>query len=373
MERIEKLDTAPAIGLIALKGTEKWVDGIAYYLKQIYEMKDIQVINLNLPRFSTGDAKGVLNETVRGMDVFILVDVGNYDCEYAMFNRKSFMSPDEHFQDLKRTISAIGGKADRITVIMPMLYAARQDRRLLRESLDCAVALRELENMGVKNIMSFDVHDDRVSNAVPFVSFDNLMPTYQVIKALNRDFPEVVTEKNQLVVVSPDVGATNRNILYSTELDTEMGLFYKRRSRDVMVDGQYPITVHKYIGPDVKGKDVFIYDDIIASGGTMLDVMKKMKDMGARKVFVAVTFGLFTEGVEKFNRAYEEGLFDAIFSTNATYRSPELLNEPWYKEVDLTKYMAYYVYCINQGKSISQILNPHVKIHELIDHSREGQ
>lgn len=354
------------IAIIPLLGTEEISEEIKKYLNEIYEQKESKIIPLNLIRFSTGDAKAVLRETVRGKDVFIVADVGNYNCRYMMYGKETFMSPDEHFQNLKRVISAIGGKANRITVIMPMLYSGRQDRRVSRESLDCAIALRELENMGVNNIMSFDVHDDRVQNAIPLIGFDNLIPIYQVIKTMKRVFPTVNLNEKSMIVVSPDVGGANRNLKYSNELQLEMGLFYKRRNFKELINGKYPVAIHKYIGPIVKGKDIFMCDDLIASGETMLDVIIKLKELGANKIFIAATFGLFTEGIDKFNKAYEEGLFEAIFITNATYRSDVLLNAPWYKEVNLSQYIAYYIYCINTGKSISNILDPHEKIQKLL-------
>ena len=269
----ENVSTTTPIAVLPLYGTEELTQKICYYLNSIYSSGKSQIIDIKMLRFSTGDAKAQLGDTVRGMDVFIIMDVGNYSCQYLMYGKEVAMSPDEHYQNLKRAISAIGGKANRITIISPMLYAARQDRRIGRESLDCAVALRELENIGVKNLMAFDVHDDRVQNAVPFMGFDNLMPVYQVIKTMNKYFPDIVYKEDNMLVVSPDIGATNRNLLYSNELGLDMGLFYKRRSRKKMVNGKYPVEVHKYIGPELDNKDVLIVDDMIASGETILDVV----------------------------------------------------------------------------------------------------
>ncbi len=353
------------IAIIALDGTEEFARKINRYLNEIYSEGNSQIIDTTILRFSTGDAKAVIQNTVRGADVYIIMDVGNYSCSYKMYGQNVIMSPDEHFQNLKRIISAIGGKANRINVISPMLYAARQDRRLSRESLDCAVALRELENIGVKNIMAFDVHDDRVQNAVPFMGFDNLIPVYQVIKALKRSYPDLMFDEDHLMLVSPDLGGTNRNLLYSNELGLDMGLFYKRRSRKKMLNGKYPVEEHKYIGPEVKGKNILIVDDIIASGETILDVVYRVKELGANKVFVAATFGLFTDGVEKYNEAYQNSIIDSVFITNATFRNDLVKNAPWYKEVDLTKYIAFYIYCVYTGKSISNILDPHEKIQKL--------
>lgn len=353
------------IAIIALEGTEEFAQKINDYLNEIYAEANSHIIECSILRFTTGDAKAVLQNTVRGADVYIIMDVGNYSCTYKMYGQDVNMSPDEHFANLKRVISAIGGKANRINVISPMLYAARQDRRIGRESLDCAVALRELENIGVKNIMSFDVHDDRVQNAVPFMGFDNLIPVYQVIKKIKCTYPDLAFDEKHMMVVSPDLGGTNRNLSYSNELGLEMGLFYKRRSRKKMLNGKYPVEEHKYIGPDVKDKNILIVDDMIASGETMLDVVLRVKELGAKRVFVAATFGLFTEGVDKFNDAYEKGILDAVFITNATYRYDKVKNAPWYQEVDLTKYAAYYIYCVYTGKSITNIIDPHEKIQKL--------
>lgn len=369
----EFINSSMPIAIIPLYGTEELTKKISYYLESIYSKGKSQIIDNKLIRFSTGDAKSVLENTVRGMDVYIIMDVGNYKCNYKMYGKEVIMSPDEHFQNLKRTISAIGGKANRINVISPLLYSGRQDRRISRESLDCAVALRELENMGINNLMSFDVHDDRVANAVPFMGFDNLFPVYQVIKAMSRSYKDLKFDEEHMMVVSPDVGATNRNLAYSNELGLDMGLFYKRRSRSKMVNGRYLVEAHKYIGPALEGKDILIVDDMICSGDTILDVVRKLKELGAKRVFISVTFGLFTEGIDKYNEAYNEGLFDAVFITNATYRCDEVLNAEWYREVDITKYIAYYIYCINAGKSISNILDPHIKIQSLLAKRKQDE
>ncbi len=354
------------IVIVPLRGMEKMAEQIVNYLVEIANVTTAKIIIPDLPRFNTGDAKAVLAESVRGKDVYLLMDVGNYACTYSMHGITNHMSPDEHYQDLIRVISAIGGKAARINVISPMLYAARQDRRILRESLDCAVALQNLYSIGVENIMAFDVHDDRVSNAVPFMGFDKLMPTYQTIKAICHDFPDVVFDEENMVMISPDFGGMGRNYIYSNELGLDLGVFYKRRSMTDFVDGHYAVQVHKYIGPDVRGKDVLIVDDIIASGDTILDVVVKIKEMGARRIFVAATFGLFTAGTGKFDRSYEKGELDAIFVTNASYRSDEVISAPWYREVNIVKYTAYYIYSVNTGCSIAQLLDPHRRIHDLV-------
>ena len=355
------------ITIIPLYGTEELMEKIKYYMEKIYPTEGFQILEPQICRFSTGDAKAVLEHTVRGTDVYIIVDVGNYKCNYNMHGFNVIMSPDEHFQNLKRVISAIGGKANRINVISPFLYASRQDRRIGRESLDCAVALRELEQIGVKNIMAFDVHDNRVQNAVPFIGFDDLFPSYQVIKSINHHYPDIAFDEENTIFISPDFGATNRNFAYTSELGLDLGVFYKRRSKSKMVGGNYVVETHKYIGPDVNGKNVFIVDDIICSGLTMLDAARKMKEMGAKRVFLSSTFALFSSGLESFDEAYKEGIIEAVFITNASYRRDEIKNAVWYKEVDVTKYIAYYIFCVNSGKSISNILDPHEKIHKLLD------
>lgn len=367
----EKTTSIP-ITIIPLYGTEELVDKIKYFMEKIYPTEGFQIVEARILRFSTGDAKAVLEQTVRGTDVYIIVDVGNYHCNYEMHGTSRDMSPDEHFQNLKRTISAIGGKAYRINVISPFLYSSRQDRRIQRESLDCAIALQELEQIDVKNLMAFDVHDNRVQNAVPFMGFDDLFPIYQVIKAIHKYYPNIVFDDEHAIFISPDFGAMNRNFAYSSELGLDLGVFYKRRSKSKMVNGSYVMQEHKYIGPDVEGKDVFIADDIICSGGTILDAATKLKELGARKIIVSCTFALFSEGIEKFNQAYEAGIIEAVFITNASYRRDEIRNAPWYREVDVTKYISYYIYCVNSGKSIAKIVDPHEKIHTLLEkHNNE--
>lgn len=355
------------ITLIPLVGTERMANEIQNYLKSISDKIICDILHIEVPRFMTGDAKAVITDSVRGKDVFILVDVGNHSCKYTIFGEENSLSPDEHYQNLIRTISAIGGKASRINVIMPMLYAARQDRRVMRESLDCAVALQHLEKIGVSNIMSIDVHDERVQNAVPFMGFDNLMPTYQMIKAIYHCYPDIQFDEKHMVMVSPDFGAMTRNFTYANELEIDLGVFYKRRNLHEVKDGKNAILIHKYIGPSLKGKDVLIVDDIIASGETLLDSVAKIKKLGAKRIFVGVSFALFTNGIEKFNEAYREGLFEGIFICNASYTKEDVIKQKWYKEVDVTKYIAYYIYSVSVGSSISKILNPHTKIVKLLE------
>ncbi|MBO5606878.1 MAG: ribose-phosphate diphosphokinase [Treponema sp.] len=353
------------VALVPLYGTEELAEIILRHLRDEYKNENCRIIKVDIVRFSTGDAKAVLEESIRGYDVFLLMDVGNYSCSYEMYGHTNLMSPDEHFQNLKRTISAIGGKAFRLNLISPMLYSSRQDRRNSQESLDCALALRELESLGVKNITAFDVHDIRVSNAIPFTGFDCLFPIYQTLKTVKNNFPDVRFNEEDSIFVSPDLGGTNRNFKYANELQLDMGIFYKRRSAEKMVDGSYKIEVHKYIGPDINGKNVFIVDDIICSGNTILDVARYCKQNGAKRIFVIVTFALFTSGIEAFNEAYSKKEIDAIFITNASYLRDEVKQAPWFKSVDITKYIATYIHSINNGISISSLLDTHKKIHNL--------
>jgi len=354
------------IVLLPLRGMVDYAKKIREHLSEIAEDVDVSIIDIDLPRFKTGDAKAILSESVRGKDVYIIVDMGNYSETYRLSQFENHMSPDEHFMDLMRTISAIGGKAARINVISPLLYAARQDKRTSRESLDCAVALQQLYSVGVSNIMAFDVHDDKVQNAVPFIGFDKLMPTYQAIKALHNAYPDLIFDEDHTVVVSPDYGAMSRNNAYADELNLELGVFYKRRSTSNMVDGSYEVEVHKYSGPDVNGKDIIIADDILASGYSMLDAVKQLKDLGAKRIFIIATFGMFTSGAEKYNEAYKNGVFDAVFITNASYVSTDITNTPWYREIDVRKYISYYIYCVNSGHSIAKLLDPHKKIQKFL-------
>ena len=380
---LNTLDEFQPLGIIPLQGAKELGEKINEHLIAWYERenpeelnaghKDGWLIDVKCPRFSSGDAKAVLSTTVRGPDLYLIIDVGNYNCKYQMFGQTVPMSPDDHYADLKRVISAISGKAERLTVIMPILYGGRQHKRSARESLDCAMALQELENMGVKNIVTFDAHDPRVQNACPLMGIDNAMPTYQVLKALFKNVRDLQIDKDHLMVVSPDEGAMNRNMYYSSVLGTDLGMFYKRRDYSIIVNGRNPIVAHEYLGTSVKGKDILVADDIIASGDSMLTLAEDLKKEGARRIFMTVTYGLFTEGVEKFQKAYNEGLFDGILTTNLTYRCPELLNAPWYIEVDMSKYIAYFILAFHQNKSITKLLDPHKKIKDLLDRYRAAQ
>ncbi len=360
-----------SLGLIAMEGTKELGDRINSYFKEWAieggEDEETFLIDVDCPRFSSGDGKGLIKSTVRGKDLFILCDVGNYSCTYTMHGRQNCMSPDDHYQDLKRIIQAASGKAHRINVIMPILYGGRQHRRTYRESLDCAVALQELASMGVQNIITFDAHDPRVQNAIPLIGFDNIMPSYQVLKAMTRTFDKLNFDKDNFMIVSPDEGAMNRNMYYASVLGVDLGMFYKRRDYSTVVNGRNPIVAHEYMGNDVSGKDIFIADDLISSGESMLDVSKELKKRNARKIFCYATYGIFTNGLDTFNKAYEDGIIDAVFGTNLTYRSPELLATPWFHEVDCSKYIAYYIASLNHDMSISDVIDPHQKISALLE------
>lgn len=358
------------LGLIATESVTELGQKIDNYLVEWarnggYD-KDTFLVESQCPRFSSGDGKGLIKSTVRGLDLFIIVDVGNYNCKYQMFSKENSMSPDDHYQDLKRIIQAASGKAHRINVIMPILYGGRQHRRNYRESLDCACALQELESMGVSNIVTFDAHDPRVHNAVPLMGFDSVMPTYQVLKALLKDFNNIDLSKDKFMIVSPDEGALNRNMYYASVLGVELGMFYKRRDYSTIVNGRNPIVAHEYLGKPVEGKDIFIADDIISSGESMLDLAYALKDKKAKRIFAYATYAIFTNGLEKFDKAYEDGYIDGVFATNLTYRTPELMSRPWFHEVDVSKYIAYFIAAINHDVSISKIIDPHEKIQNLL-------
>ena len=336
-------------------------------------VRDTFLISAGCPRFGNGEGKGIINETIRGHDLFIISDIGNYSRKYKVFDQETCMTPDDHYQDIKRIISAVGGKARRVTVIMPMLYEARQHRRIARESLDCAMALQELQQLGVDNILTFDAHDPKVQNAVPLIGFENVYPTYQVIKAMVRAEPDIEIHKDKMMLISPDEGGMNRSLYYANVLGLNIGMFYKRRDLTKLVNGRNPIVAHEYLGDKVEGKTVLITDDLIASGESVLDVARELKKYKAKKILVAVTFGLFTEGIEKFNKAHEDGIIDKIFSTNLTYRRPELKEVPWYVEVDMAKYIAYLIEALNHDVSLSPLIDPAKKIGTFIEKHKSGE
>lgn len=326
---------------------------------------DSYLLDCKCPRFGTGEAKAVINESIRGTDIFVMADVMNYSITYSVFGQTNHMSPDDHFQDLKRIIGTCGS-AHRVNVIMPFLYESRQHKRSKRESLDCAMALEELASMGVKNIITFDAHDPRVQNAIPLIGFDNFMPTYQFIKALFSHDNSVRLDKEHLMVISPDEGAMNRAVYLANNLGVDMGMFYKRRDYSRVVDGRNPIVAHEFLGASVEGKTVIIIDDMISSGESMLDTCKELKERKAEKAIVCCTFGLFTNGLEKFDEYYEKGYLDYVITTNLNYRTPELLERPWYLEADMSKYTAAIINSLNHDRSISATLSPTEKIQKLV-------
>ena len=380
----EKFETIPVgqLGIIALPGCEELAAKIDKYLVSWRHERDSEhkttiafagyqresyLLNMHFPRFGTGEGKATISGTVRGFDIFIVCDMFNHGLSYKIYGKPHYMSPEEHYAKLKRAISAIAGKARRITVIMPMLYEGRQHKRSSRESLDCANALQELCNyMGVDNIITFDAHDPRVQNAIPLNGFENVQPTYQMIKAIVKNVPDINIDKDHLMVISPDEGGMGRCIYYSTVLGVDLGMFYKRRDYSVVVNGRNPIVAHQFLGDNVEGKDVIIVDDMISSGESMIEVAKKLKALKANRIFVCSSFGLFCEGLDSFDKAYEEGMITKVFTTNLIYRTPELLERDWYCEVDLSKYISYIVDTLNHDMSVSKLLNPADRIYKLL-------
>ena len=362
------------LGLIVTKGAAELGEKVNYHLTHWAaeggNPRETFIIPSECPRFSSGDGKGMIRDTVRGRDLFLLVDVGNYSVKYNMFGEQNSMSPDDHFQDLKRLIQAANGKAARLTVIMPILYGSRQHRRNYRESLDCAAALQELHSMGVSNIITFDAHDPRVQNAVPLMSFDNAMPTYQVLKKMMRDLPDLQLDRDHFMVVSPDEGAMNRNMYYSSVLGVDLGMFYKRRDYSRVVNGRNPIVAHEYLGNSVEGKDVFIADDIISSGESMLDIAYALKKQKARHIYTYATYSIFTNGLDAFDAAFADGVIDGVFGTNLTYLRPELDEREWFHKVDVSKYIAYFIAALNHNVSVGQIIDPHEKIKALLEKNK---
>ncbi|GHT84047.1 phosphoribosylpyrophosphate synthetase [Bacteroidia bacterium] len=384
------METLPVarMGIIALKSCTTLAEKVNQYLVDWrherehehkttiafngYERKSY-LIDSVVPRFGSGEAKGIINESVRGDDLYLLVDVCNYSLTYSLRGRINHMSPDDHFQDLKRIIAAVGGKARRINVIMPYLYESRQYNRTGRESLDCASALQELTNMGVENIITFDAHDPRVQNAIPLHGFETIQPAYQFIKALLRNEPDLQIDSDHLMVVSPDEGGMSRAIYIANNLGVDMGMFYKRRDFSVVIEGCNPIVAHEFLGSDVEGKDVIIVDDMISSGGGIIDVARQLKKQKkARKIFLCSTFGLFTNGMEKFDLAYEEGIFNRLLTTNLIYQQPELLERPYYVSCDLSKFVAFIIDHLNHDVSISDLLDPAERIQKVLKKHREG-
>lgn len=386
----ESLITIPdgPLGLIALDGCKMLGEKVDAYLSMWRNardnehkstiafrgyVKDSYMISVNTPRFGTGEAKAEIRESVRGKDLYILVDVTNYSITYTVSGHRNHMSPDDHYADLKRVIAAARGYAKRINVIMPFLYESRQHRKNGRESMDCAVMLQELVSMGVDSILTFDAHDPRVNNAIPISCFENVMPSYQFLKNLLRVEKDIKLDSDNLMIISPDEGAMGRAVYYANILGVDMGMFYKRRDYSVVVNGKNPIVAHEFLGSSVEGKDVFIVDDMISSGESMLDVACQLKMRKARRVFAAATFGLFTNGLEKFDKAYEDGIINRILTTNVIYQTPELMSREWYTSCDMTKYTALLIDTLNHNASISDLLNPVDRINKRVAQYKSGR
>ena len=383
------LDNIPAgtLGIIAIDGcqamgkevdhfitTWRHEDGHKFMDDVVFSgyQRDSYLVNAHVPRFGSGEAKGVIDESVRGMDLYILVDVCNYSLTYSMSGNTNHMSPDDHYQNLKRIIAAVGGKAKRINVIMPFLYESRQHKRSSRESLDCALALQELTHMGVDNIITFGAHDPRVQNAIPLSGFETVRPTYQFVKGLLDRYDDLIIDSDHMMAISPDEGATERAVYLANVLNLDMGMFYKRRDYTRVVNGRNPIVAHEFLGSSVEGKDVIILDDMISSGDSILDVAKQLKSRNAKRIFAAATFGLFTNGLDKFDEAYESGLIDGVLTTNLIYQTPELLSRPYYINCDMSKYVALMIDTLNHDGSISDILDPSERIQVCVEEYKKA-
>ena len=335
--------------------------------------RDSYIISTTVPRFGTGEAKGVIKESVRGYDLYLMVDVTNYSLTYSVCGHENHMSPDDHYADLKRIIAAVGGKAKRITIIIPFLYESRQHKRTTRESLDCALALQELTAMGVDNIITFDAHDPRVQNAIPLKGFETVQPAYQFIKGILKEVSDLQIDAEHMMIISPDEGGTNRAVYLANVLGLDMGMFYKRRDYSKIVDGRNPIVAHEFLGASVEGKDVIIIDDMISSGESMIDVATELKKRKANRIFVVATFGLFTNGLERFDQAVKEGVIYKVVTTNLTYQTPELLSRDYYISCEMSKYIAYIIDTLNHDSSISDLLNPYDRIQRLVSRYKENQ
>lgn len=389
-EDTQNLETIPvgSLGIIPLEGCKELGLRINQYLvdwrterENAHKnslsfagyQRDSYILKTKVPRFGSGEAKGVILESVRGNDLYILVDVANYSLTYSLCGHENHMSPDDHYQDLKRIIAAVGGKARRITVIMPFLYESRQHKRSARESLDCAIALQELVRMGVDNIITFDAHDPRVQNAIPLHGFETVQPAYQFIKGLLRNVKDLSIDSSHMMIISPDEGGMNRAIYIANVLGLDMGMFYKRRDYTQIVDGRNPIVAHEFLGTSVEGKDMIIIDDMISSGESILETASGLKKRKANRVFVFATFGLFTNGLDRFDKAYEDGIIDKILTTNLVYQTPELLEKPWYINCDMSKYIAYIIDTLNHDTSISNLLNPSDRIQTLVNKYKNGE
>ena len=389
-EEKRNLETIPvgSLGIIPLEGCKTLGEKVDNYLVKWRTaresehkdslafsgyQRDSYILQAKVPRFGTGEAKGMILESVRGTDLYLLVDVANYSLTYSMFGRQNHMSPDDHYQDLKRVIAAVGGKARRITVIMPYLYESRQHKRTARESLDCALALQEMVRMGVDNLITFDAHDPRVQNAIPLHGFETVQPAYQFIKGLLKHVPDLSLDAGHMMVISPDEGGMSRAIYMANVLGLDMGMFYKRRDYTRIINGRNPIVAHEFLGSSVDGKDMVIIDDMISSGESVLEVATALKERKARKIFICSTFGLFTNGLERFDKAYESGIIDNVLTTNLIYQTPELLKREWYIDCDMSKYIAYIIDTLNHDASISDLLNPNERIQSVVTRYKAGE
>lgn len=389
-EEKRNLETIPvgSLGIIPLEGCKALGEKVNNYLVRWRTerenehksslafagyQRDTYLLGAAVPRFGTGEAKGIIKESVRGTDLYLLVDVINYSLTYSMCGHENHMSPDDHYQDLKRIIAAVGGKARRITVIMPYLYESRQHKKSSRESLDCAIALQELVHMGVDNIITFDAHDARVQNAIPLHGFETIQPAYQFIKGLLRNIHDLTIDSRHMMVISPDEGGMSRAIYMANVLGLDMGMFYKRRDYTRVVNGRNPIIAHEFLGSSVAGKDVLVIDDMISSGESVIEVAKELKNRQAKRIFIASTFGLFTNGLNAFDKAYEEGQIDKLLTTNLVYQTPELLEKPYYINCDMSKYIAYIIDTLNHDSSISDLLDPNERIQSLLIRYKSGE
>ena len=389
-EEKRNLETIPvgSLGMIALEGCKPLGEKVDQYLVKWRAeresehkdslafagyQRDSYLLNAKVPRFGSGEAKGMILESVRGTDLYLLVDVCNYSLTYSLSGHENHMSPDDHYQDLKRVIAAVGGKARRITVIMPFLYESRQHKRTARESLDCALALQELVQMGVDNIITFDAHDPRVQNAIPLHGFETIQPAYQFIRALLDKERDLIIDSDHIIVISPDEGALDRAVYFGNVLGVNTGMFYKRRDYSTVVNGKNPIVAHEFLGTSVEGKDMIIIDDMISSGESVLEVAAALKERKANKIFVFATFGLFTSGLDKFDKAYEDGIIDKVLTTNLIYQTPDLLKREWYINCDLSKYIAYIIDTLNHDSSISDLLNPNERIQNIVAKYKKGE
>ena len=382
-EEKRNLETIPvgSLGIIPLEGCKPLGEKVDYFLVKWRAeresehkdslaftgyQRDSYILDAKVPRFGSGEAKGVINQAVRGTDLYLLVDIANYSLTYSLCGHRNHMSPDDHYQDLKRIIAAVGGKARRITVIMPFLYESRQSKRTSRESLDCALALQEMVNMGVDNIITFDAHDPRVQNAIPLHGFETIQPAYQFIKGLLSNVEGLQIDSDHMMVISPDEGGMGRAIYMANVLGLDVGMYYKRKDYTRVINGRNPVVAHEFLGSSVEGKDMIIIDDMISSGDSALEVAAALKARKANRIFICSTFGLFTAGLDRFDKAYEKGTFDRILTTNLIYQPPELLEREWYINCDLSKYIAYIIDTLNHDSSISDLLNPVERIHSIV-------